>query len=219
MASLTLYGPRTVPFTVKVERALRFKGLDYVVVEPQSPEDYRRWNPETGLLPLLEDGRSRVHDSTAILEYLDEAYPDPPLLSSDPKVAEAQRRLEDWCDESFLFYYLRWLRLRDELAAQGPRPFGPLAWLRALARGDGPAAGENPVAELVVQFGRRCDDLVNLLGNRPFFYADRPSMADLSAYSMLKSLQAGSFPSGSQLLNERPVLLDLLKRVEEATGG
>ena len=43
MALIVLYGPPEAPFTVKVERALRFKGLNYTLVAPASPEDYRRW--------------------------------------------------------------------------------------------------------------------------------------------------------------------------------
>ena len=104
MAGITLYGPAEAPFTVKVERALQLKGVEYLLVAPESPEDYRRWNPETGLLPVLDRDGERVHDSTRILEWLDERYPNPPLLSSDPKLAEAQRRLEEWCDETFFFY-------------------------------------------------------------------------------------------------------------------
>ena len=58
MSGITLYGPAEAPFTVKVERALQLKGVEYLLVAPESPEDYRRWNPKTGLLPVLEiDGQ------------------------------------------------------------------------------------------------------------------------------------------------------------------
>ena len=225
MAEITLYGPQA-PFTVKVERALRFKGLAYELVEPQGPEDYRRWNPETGLLPAMRVDGELVHDSTRIVEYLDERFPEPPLLSSDPKTADAQRRLEDWCDETFFFYWLRWTRLRDAAAEQPPRAFGLLTWLRELALSRGPDPrprgrwGLSPeVTDLVEQLGRRCDDLSNMLGQRSFFHSDTPSLADIAVYAMLTSMRSGNLPRGPQLLAERPELIEFMKRVENVTGG
>ena len=74
---ITLYGPRVMPLTEKVGRALRVKRLAFELVEPAGPEDYRRLSPETGLLPLLELESERIPDSVAILDFLDERFPDP----------------------------------------------------------------------------------------------------------------------------------------------
>ena len=49
-----LYGPRAAPFTEKVARGLALKKLEFELVEPESPEDYRRWNPETAQLPVID---------------------------------------------------------------------------------------------------------------------------------------------------------------------
>jgi glutathione S-transferase len=225
MPEVTLYGPRDTPFVEKVERALRLKKLDYELVEPASPEDYRRWNPDTGLLPVARIGDERVADSTRILERLDQVFPEPPLLSADPKLAEAQRRLEDWCDETFFFYWLRWRRIYEAEANRPPRKFGLWNWVSDLASGRSslPRArsrdGLPPEAEdLVLELGRRCDDLVNLLSGRPFFYADRPGMADLAVYAMLEQMRRGGLPRGPLLLAERPALMDFMQRVEATTA-
>ena len=68
--------------------ALNLKGLDYDIVpvnllkSEQQSDDYRTRNPFAGV-PLLEaDGRDRAQ-SVAIIEWLDEAYPDRPLLPRD----------------------------------------------------------------------------------------------------------------------------------------
>src|SRR5262245_32808766 len=114
---ITLYGPRSIPYTEKVRRALVLKGLDFEIREPASPDDYKRWSPETGLLPVLTIDSELVSDSTRILQRLDELYPKPPLLSSDPVVAAQQRQLEDWADESFLWYWNRWLVLAQRREA------------------------------------------------------------------------------------------------------
>jgi glutathione S-transferase len=113
-ARITLYGPPYAPYTEKVRRALILKGIDFDFREPSAPEDYKRWSPDTGLLPVLAVGEERIQDSTAILLRLDELFPDPPLLSSTPRVAAQQRQLEDWADESFLWYYLKWQRMKSE---------------------------------------------------------------------------------------------------------
>ena len=65
--------------------ALAYKGLDYTPRYVSLPkmehraEDYRAKNPQ-GLVPLLIDGDRKLIQSMAMIEYLDEAYPDPPLM-------------------------------------------------------------------------------------------------------------------------------------------
>ncbi|MNE67164.1 Maleylpyruvate isomerase [compost metagenome] len=49
----------------------------------QHAAEYRALNPQQ-LVPLLVDGEVRIAQSLAILEYLDEVYPVPPLLPADP---------------------------------------------------------------------------------------------------------------------------------------
>jgi maleylpyruvate isomerase len=69
----------------RVRLALHAKGIDfeYVSVRTLPPGVYRAMNPQ-GLLPTLEvDGRF-IMQSAAILEFIDETWPNPPLLPSDP---------------------------------------------------------------------------------------------------------------------------------------
>src|ERR1041384_7370656 len=73
----------------RVRIALRFKGLAMEKVSldllkgDQFAADYQKLNPE-GVVPTLIDGEGppRVQ-SLAILEYLDEKHPEPPLLPRD----------------------------------------------------------------------------------------------------------------------------------------
>jgi glutathione S-transferase len=221
---ITLYGPRRTPYTEKVRRALVLKGLDFELREPSGPEDYQRWSPETGLLPVLAIDAELVSDSTGILLRLDELFPKPPLLASDPVIAAQQRQLEDWADESFLFYWNRWLvlaRQRQAVAAdnarRGPLRFSgvrrALAWLRA------GGTWERPETGLLRGIEDRLGDLVNLLGSRRYFYADQPSMADLAVYGMLFVLRMDAMTGSARLLASRPTLIEFMRRLEEATGG
>ena len=73
----------------RVRIALNLKQVAYETVaihlrrNDQSKPDYRTVNPQ-GLVPVLEDGGHRLIQSLAIIEYLDETRPEPPLLPKDP---------------------------------------------------------------------------------------------------------------------------------------
>ena len=216
---IILYGPGRTPFTEKCRRALAYKGIDYEFREPDGPADYPRWSPTTGLLPVMRVDGELVSDSTNILLKLDELQPDPPLLSPDPVAGAQQRSLEDWADESFLYYFQQWIRLgidRENGTTNGGR--SPLvrrlaAWLRA------GGTWERPETAILRGIDDRLDDLVNFLGTRSFFYSDMLSMADLAVYGMLYTMGLGAIPGAGSLINSRPTLLELMRRVEERTGG
>jgi maleylacetoacetate isomerase len=73
----------------RVRIALNLKKLDYEIAaihlrrNDQTKPDYRAVNPQ-GLVPTLDEGSRTLIQSLAIIEYLDEAYPDPPLLPQAP---------------------------------------------------------------------------------------------------------------------------------------
>lgn len=214
MSEIVLYGPSFAPYTEKVRRALLLKGLEFELREPAGPEDYQRWSPKTGLLPVLEVAGEHVPDSTDILYRLDQLFPDPPLLSPDARVAGQQRQLEDWADENLSWFFTKWRRSQpDEEATEAPSGLRFLwAWLRA-------GTWERPEISIVRDLGARLDDLVGFLGARPFFYSDRVSMADLSVYSMLVTMRHDFIPGSARLLADRPLLVDFMHRVEQQTGG
>jgi maleylpyruvate isomerase len=73
----------------RVRIALNLKGLEYErrfvhlrKGEQRAPE-YRKHNPQ-GLLPTLEVDGQELTQSLAIIEYLDETHPQPPLLPKAP---------------------------------------------------------------------------------------------------------------------------------------
>lgn len=80
---LYTYYRSTAAFRVRI--ALNIKGVAYESVslhlrrgEHQS-QDYRRLNPQ-GLIPALDDDGAVISQSLAIIEYLEEKFPQPPLL-------------------------------------------------------------------------------------------------------------------------------------------
>jgi glutathione S-transferase len=81
----TLYHLRFSPFSRKVRLALAHKGLDVELKEASDPavrEEGQRLVPVKTLPVLVDDGRA-LFDSTAILHWLDRAYPRAPRLWPD----------------------------------------------------------------------------------------------------------------------------------------
>jgi glutathione S-transferase len=105
---IKLYDFLPCPFGQKVRIVLAEKSLSYELApvditkgEHRRPE-ILRLNPY-GRVPILVDEDTVVYDSTIINEYLDDEYPDPPVL---PRIEfsslRARARLfEDFADTSF----------------------------------------------------------------------------------------------------------------------
>jgi len=84
----------------RVRIALNLKGLncEYAPIHlrrgggEQFSPDYKIKNPQA-LVPTLEDGGRPLTQSLAIIEYLEERYPEPPLLPKDPADRAAVRAM------------------------------------------------------------------------------------------------------------------------------
>jgi maleylpyruvate isomerase len=95
-----LYGYFRSSASYRVRIALNLKGCnyDYQSVHlsrgggEQFTPEFRGVNPQA-LVPVLEDGGQRFTQSLAIIEYLEDKYPEPPLLPSDPAARARARAL------------------------------------------------------------------------------------------------------------------------------
>ena len=88
MSDRILYGYWRSSAAYRVRIALNLKGLDYdqksidLKTGAQQSPGYKMLNPH-GRVPFLIDGEVGLNQSPAILEYLDETYPEPSLLPGD----------------------------------------------------------------------------------------------------------------------------------------
>lgn len=96
---IRLYYASGSPFSWRVQLVLEEKGLSYEPVllhfdkgEVKTPEHLAR-SPH-GKVPALTDDALALYESTAIVEYLEERYPTPPLLPTEP-AARALLRIEE----------------------------------------------------------------------------------------------------------------------------
>jgi maleylacetoacetate isomerase len=77
---------------VRIALALKAIDYEYISVGQLGWDTYRQINPQ-GLMPAIEVSGQIVAQSTAILEYLEETYPAPPLLPADPIIRARARAL------------------------------------------------------------------------------------------------------------------------------
>jgi glutathione S-transferase len=95
MIDLTLYHNLASASSQKVRLTLAEKKLDFQSVEislggEQHAPGYRAVNP-AGVMPTLVHRGDRMFETAAILEYLDEVFPSPPLSPSDPVLRQRMR--------------------------------------------------------------------------------------------------------------------------------
>lgn len=124
---MKLYSAPLSLFARKVEIALAEKGLAFErVMAPFTQEQgYRPKLPEVlaanpkGQVPVLEDDGLVLFDSTVIFEYLEDAYPTPPLYPAAPRDKALCRLTELYADEIML------VPLRALMYRSGPRSTDP----------------------------------------------------------------------------------------------
>lgn len=106
-----------IPFSTNVERvalAAGHKGIEiqWVDVDTDDRSPVEAVSGQ-GLVPVLVSGGEIVTDSPRILEWLEERYPDPPLLPADPARRAEVRVFCDWFNRV-------WKRAPNAIADDGP---------------------------------------------------------------------------------------------------
>ncbi len=94
---LTLYDAPRCPYCARARIVLAEKGVDYetVVIDlTDRPAWIYAKNP-SGKVPVLEEDAWVLPESAVIMEFLEERYPEPPLLPVDP-AERAEARLWIW---------------------------------------------------------------------------------------------------------------------------
>lgn len=98
---MKLYNFHASSTSYRTRIVLNLKGLDYEYIPirldkgEHLSETYGRINPMRGVPTLELDSGVRLYQSGAIIEYLEEVFPTPPLLPKDPASRAHVRALAD----------------------------------------------------------------------------------------------------------------------------
>ena len=166
---MKLYGHWRSLATYRVRVAIALKGVDVefeaidLLGKEHLGENYRAINPQ-GLLPAFEDGPGlALFQSLSIIEYLDEKFPSPPLLPSDPRGRARVRALSQVIAADA--HPLIVPRVRDYLMQDiGIDQAGLLKWINRFAL---------PALETIEA------NLVQDPATGRFCHGDAPTMADI----------------------------------------
>jgi glutathione S-transferase len=155
------------PFSTNVERvalALAHKGIEVesVWVDPADRSEVVRISGQE-LVPVLVDGDRVVADSTAILEHLEERFPERPLYPSAAARRAELRLFLDWFNEV-------WKRPPNEIVAEEAKAEPDRARIAGL---EGLIAASLPSFE-------------DMLTGREFLFGDELSAADVAVFPFLK---------------------------------
>ncbi|MEM1032371.1 MAG: glutathione S-transferase family protein [Myxococcota bacterium] len=223
-----LYQFALCPFCNKVRAALEIKGIafDEVEVSPRSKVELPPLPEEAPRkVPVLTFGDDVVWDSTRILAFLDEAFPD--TTRFQPEDAQAQQRaaeVEAWVDETFIaslppVLYGTWreaAKAAKIIAAQSR--FSATGGL--MVKVGGPLVMHAVAKRILARNGRKdahgwvgenLDHFERELGEGPFVLGDRLSVADVAMQGALTCLRP--FPIFERV-RDRPRLMAWYERIE-----
>jgi glutathione S-transferase len=199
------------PYAQKVKIALAEKAVPFESRLPDllggEPGEFLPLNPRLEV-PTLLDGEVAVFDSTIILEYVEERWPNPPLLPVGAAERARVRMLEELCDT----YYeaINWAIFEIRVFQ---RASGDLAE-RLEARAASQRAGCNAYLE-------------RALDGRPYFNGDTFGWGDIAVIPFVHAAAVTGAPpaEGSRLATwlarvvERPSVAGVLEAATQSMTG
>jgi glutathione S-transferase len=201
MGDIVVYGVPGSPFVRAVQMGLEEKKAPYRL-QAMGPGDsrsqaYLKKHP-FGHVPFFEHGDFGLYETQAILRYLDDIFPEPPLQPRDPQQAARMNQIigiNDW------YFFPKAAAVIVFHRIVGPVLLGTTA--------------DEAAIEAAIPMGRTCiAELDHLLGGQQFLACDHLSIADLMLAPQLdflaetpegKSLVAGTrIEAWLARMNERP---------------
>lgn len=199
---IKLYDFKSSPNSQRVKVVLEEKKLPFEIVpidlrkgEQKTPE-FLKLNPY-GKVPVLTDGDTVLYESCIINEYLDEKYPDPPLMPADLGKRAKARILIDY---GLAHLDGPYQKLRQELMKEPKEQSEPVI-----------EAAKNDLRKLLQRFENEIGDQPYLLGE--FSLADADLITRFTRLEGFGVLPDPSLPRLSKYLErmkERPSVKAIL---------
>ncbi len=169
MTELHLYSAQACPFAHRTRLVLLEKEVDFQLTEidlQNKPEWFAQIS-RYGKVPAIRHGDNEVYESAIINEYLDEVFPEPPLLPRDPGSRAIARIWIDYANTRFVPAVSKLLRGQDAEEQQ---------------------QGRLELLESILYIER--EGLGKLSGDGPYWFGDTLTLVDLTFYPWFERLPA-----------------------------
>ncbi len=208
---LELYQFEISQFSEKVRLILDYKGLEYKKIEVTPGVGQIDLFKLSGQrqVPVLKDGDTIVADSTEIALYLEDKYPERPIIPTDSLAKGQSLLIEEWADESialkgrkvFFGALNQYQNFRTSILPKDTPDIIktivggiPPEFMNILGVGVG--FGGEAVKEAEKALKQDLEALCLILENRPYLVEDQPTIADLTVAGLSIILK---FPDGNYL--------------------
>lgn len=192
--------PNPGPFCIKLETALRLSGLPYETVLVTRPDAGPKQK-----IPFVEIDGERIGDSTLILQRLKDKTGVDLDEGLSPRERAQSHALQRMIEERlyFVIVYGRWMepenwpRLKRLFFGALPLPLRlmlpGMAHKRVRRAQWGQGIGRHRRDEIYALGNADLDAMSAILGEKSFFFGDRPSLADATAYGFFISIIGPDF--------------------------
>ncbi len=225
---IILHQYRMSPFNMKVQRMLNYKGVPFEekYYRLMDRKEIGKISP-SNKLPALEHNGQLIVDSTDMAWYIEETWPDKPMIPDNPRQRGLMHALEDWADESLYFYEMRWRFATPGNSERNvPRMLEnekPLArWFlnKVLAKGlgkilDNQGTGRKSMEQLSIDTRRHVQAVTDLLVEDEWLLGEQISLADTAVHTMLDCFMDAD--EARSIVEEQPSVVAWMQRLEAAT--
>ena len=167
MSEIEFITAEVCPYAQRTHLALREKGLAYKHTEvdlSNKPAWFEKVSPYSKV-PVLKVGDEVIYESAIINEYIEEAYPEPALMPSDPVRRAQARAWIDFCNTRLVGAFYAVLSAKD-------------------------AAQRTEAGDKLTGHFCRMEDGMTRLGADPYWLGDAVSLVDIAYYPHFERLGA-----------------------------
>jgi glutathione S-transferase len=167
MSTVHLYFAKGSTFSQRTRVVLLEKDIDFTSTEidlQSKPADFAQVS-RYGKVPAIKHGNVEIYESAIINEYLEEVFPEPPLLPREPGEKAVARLWIDYANTRLVPAFNKFLRGKDaQEQEQGRKEF----------------------TESLLYIEQ--EGLGKLSGNGPYWLGDNYSLVDISFYPWFERL-------------------------------
>jgi len=209
--ALKLYQFAISHYCEKVRWALDYKGLNYETVNllpGQHVKTIRKLTGQASSVPVLEHDGQVVQGSAAILDYLDQTFPEHSLTPNDPELREQalawERRLDEEAGPAIRCYsyhhFLQRPKIVVPMLAAGTPLYNRIILSLAFSRVDEVMRQWMKINEKTSEKSRQVmedllTELAGIYAGRPFLVGDQFTRADLTAAALFAPMfQPAQYP-------------------------